>query len=222
MPTWNVEVVDETGSTNADLVQAAAAGAPHGQVLVANHQTAGRGRLDRRWEAPPSTNLLASVLFRTGWTFPHELTQRVALAAGDAATRLTGVKPSLKWPNDLLIDGNKLAGVLAQAGPGFVVVGIGVNLGWAPEGAARLAGVDRDEYLEAWLDAMATEWPTEIGPRYRAELATLGQRVRVERPGGDLVGVAVAVEEDGTLVVQPPTGPAVQVTVGDVIHLRPA
>ena len=107
--------VAETGSTNADLLAAAAGGAPHGTVLVTDHQTAGKGRLGRVWDAPPGANLLVSVLFRHGFdpTRPHELTQRVAVAAARAAERVAGVVPDLKWPNDLLIDGAKLAGILA-------------------------------------------------------------------------------------------------------------
>jgi BirA family transcriptional regulator, biotin operon repressor / biotin---[acetyl-CoA-carboxylase] ligase len=220
--------VAETGSTNADLVAAAASGsAGHGRVLVADHQTAGRGRLDRTWEAAPAANLLVSVLFRTGWHYPHELTQRVAVAAADAAFSVAGVRPTLKWPNDLLVDGQKLAGILAQAGGSsgrisFVVVGMGVNLGWAPDGAARLDGVGRDDFLHEWLRVLAAQWPDPIEPRYRAQLATLGQRVRVERTGDPLVGDAVDVQPDGTLIVRDDHGTDHQIALGDVIHLRGA
>jgi BirA family transcriptional regulator, biotin operon repressor / biotin---[acetyl-CoA-carboxylase] ligase len=220
--------IAETGSTNADLVAAASSGsAGHGRVLVADHQTAGRGRLDRTWEASPGANLLVSVLFRHGWHFPHELTQRVAVAAADAALLLTGVRPTLKWPNDLLVDGLKLGGILAQAGGSggqisFVVVGMGLNLGWAPGGAARLEGVGRDEFLHEWLRLLAVQWPDPIEPRYRSQLATLGQRVRVERAGDPLVGDAIDVQPDGTLIVRDVNGVQHQVALGDVIHLRGA
>jgi hypothetical protein len=144
---WHVRVIDETGSTNADLLAAAAAGAPNRSVLAARHQTAGRGRLDRRWEAPPGANLLVSLLFSEVPEFPHELTQRVALAARAAARSIAGVDARLKWPNDLLVGDQKLAGVLAQGAitgdRRVVVVGIGINVGWAPPGAARLGeGID--------------------------------------------------------------------------------
>jgi BirA family transcriptional regulator, biotin operon repressor / biotin---[acetyl-CoA-carboxylase] ligase len=226
LPVWEVVRVAETGSTNDDLMTAAMAGtAPHGRVLVADHQTAGRGRLDRRWEAPPGANLLASVLFRHGWTFPHELTQRVALAAADAAESMTGERPAMKWPNDLLIGDRKLAGILAQAGGAvgridYVVVGIGLNLGWAPDGAARLDGVNRDEFVEHWLTALAARWAEPVTARYHDELATLGHRVRVERAGGNLEGVAHDVEPDGTLIVRDDAGTDHRVAIGDVIHLR--
>ncbi|MEZ5219927.1 MAG: biotin--[acetyl-CoA-carboxylase] ligase [Ilumatobacteraceae bacterium] len=146
---WHVQVVEVTGSTNTDLLAAAAAGAPDRAVLAARHQTAGRGRLDRRWEAPPGSNLLVSMLFRHLPQHVHELTQRVALAALDAVAEVGGVRAGLKWPNDLLVDGAKLAGVLAQAAVvdgriDHVVVGIGINVGWAPDGGAMVGqGVDR-------------------------------------------------------------------------------
>ena len=229
---WRVEHVSETGSTNADLLLRAGSGAPHGSVLVTDHQTAGRGRLDRVWTAPPGVNLLVSILLREGFdpTRPHELTQRVGVAAVEAIERLSPWRPVLKWPNDLLLDGRKLAGILAQVGVlagvvDHVVVGIGINLGWAPEGAARAEGVGRDELLGALLDRLADRWSEPIGPAYRARLATLGQRVRVERPDGIVEGTALAVGDGGELVVRT-NGPAgerdVVVTVGDVVHLRPA
>ena len=152
--TWLISIVDETGSTNADLLGAAATGAPDRSVLMARHQTAGRGRLNRRWHAPSGANLLVSLLFREVPQHPHQLTQRVAVAAVRACRDVAGVSPNLKWPNDLLLDGRKLAGVLAQAGGTpvqFVVVGIGLNVGWAPEGAAMLGeGYDRVASEQHW------------------------------------------------------------------------
>src|SRR4051812_27232062 len=114
--TWHVIVVDETGSTNADLLDAAADGASDRTVLRARNQTAGKGRLGRQWSAPPGTNLLVSLLFREVPSNPHELTQRVALAAVAACSEIAAVAATLKWPNDLLVEGRKLAGILAQAG----------------------------------------------------------------------------------------------------------
>lgn len=137
-------------STNRYLVDEASAGAPDGLVAVADHQSAGRGRLGRRWEAPEGTNLLASVLLRPNLEVSelHLLTLLMALAASDACMTLAEVEPQLKWPNDLLLGSRKLAGILAesvpvsgaQEGPGeeeqrrAVVVGLGLNVGWpAPE-----------------------------------------------------------------------------------------
>ena len=226
-PLWDVRLVAETGSTNSDIMDAAASGAAHGRVLVTDHQTAGRGRLDRRWDAPPGANLLVSVLFREGFdrTVPHQLTQRVALAAVATSVELAGVRPELKWPNDLLLDGRKLAGILAQAGDvtsdgvGFVVVGMGLNLGWAPEGAARLDGVGRDDFLASWLAHLARRWAEPVHGPYREALATIGRRVRVQQADGELVGDAIDVTAAGELVVDV-DGQRVVVAVGDVVHLR--
>src|SRR5215210_2750268 len=93
---WHVDVVDETGSTNDDLLAAADAGAPDRTVLATRHQTAGRGRLDRRWDAPPGANLLVSLLVRDVPAHLHQATQRVALAACDAVAEVAGVRPELK------------------------------------------------------------------------------------------------------------------------------
>ena len=229
-PGWRVRRIPETGSTNADLLAEAAAGAPHGTVLVTDHQTAGKGRLGRVWDAPPGANLLVSVLFREGFdpARPHELTQRVGVAAARTVDRLAGVGAELKWPNDVLVGGRKLAGILAQAGGRdgrltHVVVGMGLNLGWAPEGAASLPGVDRDAFLTAWLEELAAGFQAgPIGAEYRRRLATLGQRVRVDLPDGAIEGVAVDVADDGALVVEDGSGDRRVVSVGDVQHLRPA
>jgi BirA family biotin operon repressor/biotin-[acetyl-CoA-carboxylase] ligase len=225
--TWHVRVVDETGSTNTDLLAAASAGAPDRSVLVARHQTAGRGRLDRRWDAPPGANLLVSLLFRDLPPHLNELTQRVALAAADAVAATSGLRVGLKWPNDLLVDGAKLAGVLAQAGAtggavDHVVVGIGINVGWAPEGGARVGdGVDPLELLHTMLRAFDA-LPADVHERYRSSLVTIGQRVRVERPTDVLEGRAVDVGRDGRLAVTDDAGVVHHLDTGDVVHLRPA
>ncbi|HQV58567.1 MAG TPA: biotin--[acetyl-CoA-carboxylase] ligase, partial [Ilumatobacteraceae bacterium] len=201
-PTWNVTVVAETGSTNSDLIAAAAAGQAHRSVLVAGHQTAGRGRLDRTWDAPPGSNLLMSILLRN--VDGADATKRVGLAALEAARR-AGVNATLKWPNDVLVDDRKLAGILAQAGgsgdQAFVVVGLGLNVRWAPDGAACL-GADHDpaDVLADVLDAYDA-LPASLAERYRASLATIGRRVRVERPADSIVGDALDVLPTGELVI---------------------
>ena len=217
---WHVDVVDETGSTNADLLLAAAAGALDRTVLVARHQTAGRGRLDRRWEAPAGLNLLVSILFREVPASPHVLTQRVALAALAACERVGGVRPSLKWPNDLVIDGIKLAGILAQAEREVVVVGIGLNVGWAPVGATRLGrGIDPLHVLRELLVAY-DQLPADPWMRYRESVATIGRRVRVELADATVSGRALDVEHDGRLLVVDDAGVKHRFDVGDIVHLR--
>ncbi|MDP9464106.1 MAG: biotin--[acetyl-CoA-carboxylase] ligase [Actinomycetota bacterium] len=221
--TWQITIVDETGSTNADLLTAAEAGAPDRSVPMARHQTAGRGRLDRRWDAPRGANLLVSLLFRELPEHTHQLTQRVALAAARACHAIAGVSPTLKWPNDLSLDGRKLAGVLAQSGgtgPEYVVVGIGLNVGWAPDDAAKLGdGCDPVEVLNAMLDAY-DDLPADITDEYRGALATIGRSVRVELPGSAVVGRALDVLPDGRLVVLDDCGITHRFDSGDVVHLR--
>jgi len=235
---WHVTAVAETGSTNADLLAQGAQGAPDRTVLRADYQSAGRGRLDRTWEAPRGVNLLVSLLFREVPSRLHVLTQVVALAATRVA-RDCGVEAVLKWPNDILVGTQKLAGILAQAAPvgpdgkiPFVVVGIGCNLGWAPPEAASLASsgwtreVSPDEFLHAMLpeiDRLLAMNDEEMNAEYVANLATVGSRVRVEMPSGeDIIGRAMSVELDGRLVVLDDCAATHRIDTADVVHLRPA
>jgi BirA family biotin operon repressor/biotin-[acetyl-CoA-carboxylase] ligase len=217
-----VREVPETGSTNSDLLDQHLE-LPDRSVLRTDHQRAGRGRLDRRWEAPPGSNLLVSLLFRVTPTDPGELMRRVALAAVEAVRSVTGLEAVLKWPNDLLLGADKLAGLLAQrAEDGSVVVGIGLNVAWAPEGAAKLGhGVRPAQLLVALLEAYDA-LPADITALYSDRLTTLGQRVRVELPTGDIVGTATDVEGDGRLVVIDECALTHRLAIGDVVHLRPA
>ncbi|MGH9135518.1 MAG: biotin--[acetyl-CoA-carboxylase] ligase, partial [Acidimicrobiales bacterium] len=196
----DVQRVVETGSTNSDLLALARQGAPEGTVLVADHQTAGRGRMGRTWEAPPGSSLLVSVLLRP----PVEVADLVTMVAGLAMADAVGPEVRLKWPNDLVIDDRKLAGLLAEAdwsGGGqspAVVVGIGVNVAWAPEGAVACGG-DREELLASFLTALdarygelvATGDRAAVLAAWRTRSATLGRRVRVQRGGGEIEGTAV-------------------------------
>jgi len=181
---WRPIRVDETDSTNRYLADLARSGAaPHGTVVLAERQTAGRGRLGRRWVDAPGGSVLCSVLFR--WRLPlerwHLAGWVVALAAADAATAVAGVEATCKWPNDLVIGTRKVAGVLAEVvqlperdEPGALVVGVGVNCNWPegwppagdPDGEAiaasatsldRAAGrlVDRDEVVARLLEGIA-------------------------------------------------------------------
>jgi BirA family biotin operon repressor/biotin-[acetyl-CoA-carboxylase] ligase len=140
------------------------------------------------------------------------------------------VVPDLKWPNDLLVGGRKLAGILAESSHGAVVVGIGLNVGWAPDGATSLAAEVASErpqpmeVLEAMfpvIDRLMACDDVELAVEYRAALATIGTEVRVDRVGLEpLVGRAVDVRDDGLLVIATVHG-EVKVSAGDVVHLRP-
>lgn len=218
---WHVEVVDETMSTNVDLISAKDS-RPHRSVLMARHQTAGRGRLNRVWEAPPGANLLFSILFTDIPAVPVELTHRVGLAVMVASERTAGVVAHLKWPNDLLVGEAKLAGILAQRSGQAVVVGTGVNVGWAPDGAARLGDhVSTVEVLAEVLRAY-DELPPDIGPMYRDHLGTLGQQVRIQTHAAEIIGIALDVGPEGQLMVLDACGMTHRCDVGDVIHLRPS
>jgi BirA family biotin operon repressor/biotin-[acetyl-CoA-carboxylase] ligase len=218
---WSVWYVAETGSTNADLLELH--GAPDRTVLVAGHQSAGRGRLDRRWEAPPEANLLVSILLRDVPDPPGDVTRRVGVATADAVRAVAGANARLKWPNDLVLEGRKLAGILAQRMPtGPIVVGLGLNVGWAPEGAARLRPGVRPVAVLTELLRRLDMLPAPIDDRYRALLDTLGRRVRVELPGEELTGTAVDVEPDGRLVVVDACAITHRIDAGDVVHLRDA
>jgi BirA family biotin operon repressor/biotin-[acetyl-CoA-carboxylase] ligase len=199
--------LEETGSTNTEAVAAARAGAADGLVVVADHQTAGRGRLDRRWEAPPGSALLCSILLRPvdlPASRRHLVTAAVGLAAREACAAVGAPFPDLKWPNDL-----------------------GCNVAAAPPGAACLedlvgAPVGREELLAALLgglDRRLDRW-ADVAAEYRATCATLGRRVRIETVSGSSEGEAVAIDDDGALVVHFADGVRA-VHAGDVVHVRP-
>jgi len=182
---------------------------PIGSIVVADHQTAGRGRLDRTWTAPAGSALLASFVLA-----PNPL---MSLAAGVAAAEACGDAVLLKWPNDLMLDGRKLGGILVEMTGAKAVVGIGINLTSAPEGAARIDR-DRDELLDA-IAARLRRWSQAAAPdvvqRWRELSETIGRRVRVELPGRVIEGTATDIAEDGSLIVA-----GERISAGDVIHLR--
>jgi BirA family transcriptional regulator, biotin operon repressor / biotin---[acetyl-CoA-carboxylase] ligase len=181
---------------------------PIGSVVIANHQTAGRGRLEHRWEAPPGTALLVSFVLE-----PNPL---LSLAAGVAAAEACGRGVRLKWPNDLLLGGRKVGGILVEATPFKAVCGIGINLTSAPEGAAMLTQ-PADKLMEKLVPAM-TRWggapPEEVLARWRELSDTLGRRVRVVLPDRSFEGMAQDINEGGELIVD---GKAV--SAGSVTHL---
>ena len=250
-PLWReIRVVDATGSTNSDVAALARENAPEGVVLVAEHQTGGRGRLDRQWVAPARSGLSFSMLLRPDvevnrWPL-LPLVVGVGVAIGVA--RVCDVRITLKWPNDLQIGDRKVGGILAErvepAGggqPAAAVVGVGLNVTLreaelpVPRAISlSLAGAsttDRDTVLRAALREVARQygqWVKADGaaaavlPGYRELCETLGSAVRAELPGGGVVeGVAVDVRDDGALMIDGANGRQ-PVTAGDVVHLRSA
>lgn len=233
-----VQVVAETGSTNADLLAAAVGGAPEGAVLVTERQSAGRGRLDRTWQDAPYAGLTFSFLLRP--RVPAPTWGWVPLLSGlglyDAVTRL-GVDATLKWPNDLQIgpDRLKAGGILAQAAGSALVVGIGLNvlngLGELPTGAAALGvDLDRTAVLLDVLDAIAMRYQRWSGANgnaaglrsaYVEACGTIGQEVQVALPGQtDLLrGRAVDIDSEGRLLIDSGIG-IKTIGAGDVVHVR--
>lgn len=244
-----VEVVQETGSTNADLAAAARAGAGHGTVLVSDHQSAGRGRLGRTWTAPPGTGIAMSVLLRpevptVRWTWLPLLT---GLAVSDALRQAHDLPADLKWPNDVLVLDRKICGVLAERvetddGPA-VVLGMGINvslttdqlpvpsatsvtLALAALGAPGVP-VSRTALVSTVLldlQRILRHW-SDVGDEavavsYRERCGTLGRQVSVQLGDGSAVeGLAESVDASGRLVLRTDEGRRT-FGAGDVVHLR--
>jgi len=238
-------VVDEDESTNATLLHDGSA--PDRAVLVAEHQHAGRGRLDRTWTSPARAGLTFSVVVRPhapirtwGW-----LPLLTGVAVREALVDATGCELALKWPNDLLHRPSeaKLAGILAQTSGEVVVIGVGVNVTTTEEElpvetatSLQLCGarnLDRTELLVAMLrrlDARLAQWVDVAGDAeacglaadYRDACATLGRPVSVSTTAGPVVtGSAVGIDSDGRLQVEH-DGQVEVVGAGDVEHLRSA
>jgi BirA family biotin operon repressor/biotin-[acetyl-CoA-carboxylase] ligase len=249
-------VLDETGSTNDELVRRASSGEEaEFAVVLTTSQTAGRGRLGRVWVAPAGKTLAVSVLLRpataAGEPLGFEHLGWLPLLAGVAMTRAVAAqlperRVTLKWPNDVQVDGAKIAGILAELLPnsGGVVIGVGVNLSFeraelpTPTSTSLLlAGAERtgDELTDAvlstylselrslyraFLDHDANPEASGLRPAVVALCSTLGQRVKVQLPGDDLLfGEATGIDPSGRLLVK--TDGGVQaVAAGDVTHLR--
>ena len=228
---WRVEVLPAVGSTNAVVAERARAGEPAGLVVVAESQTAGRGRLARGWVSPPRAGLTLSVLVRPDlppvrWPW---LPLLAGLAVSTAVREQAEIDAVLKWPNDVLVGGRKVCGVLAEVPQtGAAVLGIGLNVTTREDElpvptatSLALAGArttDRDTLLRAVLRSLAAVLADADGSRaaYRERCSSLGRRVRLELPGSPAVeGVAEAVDDDGRLVVDGRAYGA-----GDVVHLR--
>jgi BirA family biotin operon repressor/biotin-[acetyl-CoA-carboxylase] ligase len=246
-PWHRLDVVETTGSTNADLLARHAAGEDiDGAVLIAEHQSAGRGRNGRAWSTPPRSQIALSVGIAAAgvpakaWGWVPLLT---GIAVVDAVRATTGVDAKLKWPNDIVVGEGKLAGILAEvAAPDpVIVVGLGLNVTLtedeAPDQRATsllMLGstmLDRSALLDAVLAELSARihrWRSAGGPDallvedYRRLSSTLGTRVRATLPGdGEIVGVATDLDESGQLIIDTGTQ-TVAVSAGDITHLRTA
>lgn len=236
----DVRVVASTGSTNADLADAARAGAAPGTVLISAHQSAGRGRLARRWEAPPDTSVACSVLVAPrrsvaewGW-----LPLIVGMAVVDGVRGASGLDAGLKWPNDVLVGGRKLCGILCETVPTVdgprAVLGFGVNVALTaaelpvPTATSiRLAGstASATEVTTASLTALAdllARWDAgeDLTDAYRAVSVTIGRDVSAQIGDRVWCGRATGIDPSGALRLATASGERI-VVAGDVTHLRP-
>lgn len=235
------------GSTNDEAKRLAGTGAPEGTLVIADCQTAGRGRLDRQWWSPPERNLLLSLIFRPAFLAPHQaqrLTMVCSLAVCDAVSKVTGLPATIKWPNDVLLNGQKLGGLLAELNTvgcqlDNVVVGMGINVNVDLGGndtptlmtpATSLKAtlgreVPRLTLLASLLHHVEVRYESlRAGALLHAEwqtrLVTVGQTVRVTMPGRVLTGLATGVDADGALLVQRSDGEVERVLAGDVTSSR--
>ena len=238
-----IKHVLETGSTNSDLILKASE-LPDGFLLIADHQLEGRGRKGRKWDAPPSMNLIFSVLLHPKWPPErHQLvTPALALSTVEVLENL-GLRASVKWPNDVMIElekNKKIAGILAeyiqQENP-VLVIGMGLNVGWpqekdsAPPNSTSLiaCGIKKDKsellieilknFEKKLIEISLEEGDVAFRREYLERSLTIGNQVRVKHINGETVGKAIDIEKNGSLIIENEDG-ITSVTEGDVIHLR--
>lgn len=233
----------ETGSTNADAAALAEGSAPEGVIVIADRQTAGRGRLGRSWSSPPGAGIYASVLLRPDSTVAPLLSIAAGVAIAEAIEDVTGLRPVLKWPNDVYLDGGglhpprKVAGILAEGGASrggtWVIVGFGINVlpaAHPPELTHATSietelgrAVDRGELFAAcvarlawrYADLKNHRWPLVLDAWRGRAAATFGRRVEWSEDGALRSGVVSGVDDDGGLLVSTAAG-AARIVSGEV------
>ena len=230
--------VGEVDSTQNVARARADAGAPEGTVVWAEHQTRGRGRLGRAWADEPGCALLISIILRPAAAVPHlpQISLLAGVAVAEALREESGLPVALAWPNDLLLHGRKVAGILAESSASreesaVVILGIGVNVNqtrFPDDLAARATSLaletgrqfDREKllgtvmrHLEGWYRRWQAEGFAPIREAWRQGSGTLGQHVTIEEGIG---GIAVDLAQDGALIVQTDSGGTVRVLAGDL------
>ncbi len=233
----------QVGSTNDVASELAAGGAPEGTVVITDEQIRGRGRLARHWVSPPNTSLLMSVIFRPA--LPADQANRLLIACGlalaEACEAVAGVHVDVKWPNDLLIEGKKVAGILAESAIvgedlDWVIVGMGLNVHQVFTPTDPLSGRATSLHMEtgkehdraillAQVLARLNDWYTRIDQNaliaaWRVRCPMLGQPIWVETPDGTLAGTAEDVDATGALWLRDSEGQRHRLTVGEATVLQ--
>lgn len=234
---WDKHILtyERIGSTMDRARELAPKGAPEGTLVVAAEQTEGRGRLSRAWVSPAGSLSVSLLLYPSADKLPY-LTMLAGLAAAEAIEAVAALKADIKWPNDILIDGRKVAGILVESGTArgktYAVVGIGVNVnmdmaGW-PDIASLATSlsaesgrkIDTPRLLRAIVDEIAAFYtafdPAAVRGLWRSRLITLGRRVTASGGGAAVEGVAAEVTADGALVILGDDGAEYIVVAGDV------
>ena len=234
-------------STNSHARELADRGAQEGEVVIAEKQTAGRGRLGREWISPAYANLYCSVILRPKLPPVHapQVTLMAAVALADAVASFLPVAPAIKWPNDILVRGKKLAGILTESSCDsehleFVILGIGVNLNYSeermPEAIRQratsllIAGgkrVQREAFvrrliqdLDRCYGILEESGFTALAQRWESRFGLRGRRVQVETLDGVILGSARGIDQDGALIVEGKDGALQRVVAGDVIPVE--
>ena len=233
-------------STNLHAYRRAQEGAAEGEVFIAEMQTHGRGRMGRSWVSPPHVNLYLSVILRPKLQPDQapQITLMAAVAVAETVQSFLGFAPEIKWPNDILVKGKKLSGILAESSSEpnrlfFVVLGIGVNLNYPremmPEAIRESATslmiltekpVDRGVFarqliqdLDRCYGELESQGFTAIRQRWESFFGLRGRRVRVEMPEQLIVGKAIGIDRDGALILEDEKGIRQRILAGDVISM---
>jgi BirA family transcriptional regulator, biotin operon repressor / biotin---[acetyl-CoA-carboxylase] ligase len=237
----------EIDSTNTVARRLADSGVREGDIVIAEAQTRGRGRLGRQWQSPPFANLYFSVILRPSLPAANapQITLMAAVALAETVDRFISQSAAIKWPNDILVDGKKLAGILTEAscdaaGLQYVILGIGVNLNYRFEAmpeelrqsaisVTELTGksVRRESFFGRLIHALDRCYGeleesgfARLAPRWEAHFALRGRMVRVELFGESITGTAIGIDQDGALMIEDAQGTRHRVLAGDVIPVE--
>jgi BirA family biotin operon repressor/biotin-[acetyl-CoA-carboxylase] ligase len=237
----------EIASTNSYACQLAADGAGEGEIIIAETQTRGRGRLGRTWISPPFVNIYFSVILRPRLAPAHapQLTLMAAVALADTVASYVTPPPTIKWPNDILIQGRKVAGILAESRCDaerieFVILGIGVNVNYPVErmpnpiraratsiASVTRVNVSREEFLRRLIHALDRCYGeleesgfADIARRWEARFELRGKQVGAQIGDRAIIGTAQGIESDGALILQDERGERQRIVAGDVIPLE--